>query len=261
MRIFLIYALLVSSFSCHRPSRQIAAMMTPTRTETPEVADYTRHIRAGNSLIANGTEPFWSLTINISKNRMTFTTVDGDSIVTKVPERLDDVRGAFRYDATAESNRLMARFRPDSCVNAMSGQRFDYAVEVTANGKTYTGCGASLGQLMSLNDIWVLKTLHGQPVTVSPPQKELPYIEINLSEGRIGGLAGCNRIMGSVRADTRQVDFGRLATTMMACPGETAQLENSFLKALEGPLSYQIADMTLTLMRDGKPVATFKKVD
>ena len=258
MRILLL-GLLLAMVACKRPSAQIKSTLTPA-TVNPEISDYSHYLKAGDELVAMGNEPFWSLTINPFKNRMQFKTLVGDSINVPVPDRITDPNGGFRYAAGAESGRLTAHFRPDSCVDSMSGQRFDYRVDVTIRGENYTGCGLSLRQLALLQDIWVLTELNGRLVSANGPRREVPRLEIRLTDGRVTGTTGCNRLTGAVKADTRRIQFGPLATTKMACPGDTANTENNFLTALRGPLRYQVGEGKLTLARSGI-VLVFKKVD
>lgn len=269
MRLILLGVLLLMMASCRRPSKQLAATLTPRDStsqssiaQSPtDIADYSRYLRAGDELVAVGNEPSWSLTINPSKGIMRFKSVNGDSISTPVPQRLADSDGAFRYTAQTESGPLNILFKPDSCVDKRSGQRFDYRVEATIQGKSFLGCGVSLRQLALLQDIWVLTTLQGQPVTASGPTNQLPRLEISLTEGRVTGTTGCNRLSGKVRADSRQIQFGPVMTTKMACLSEIGRREGDFLEVLSQLLTYQVADGKLTLSRDGKPVMTFKKID
>ena len=263
MRI-LIVGLLLATAACRRPSSQIKATLTPTTVNSQqpaELPDYTRHLRAGNELVAMGNEPFWSLTINPSKNTMRFKTPDGDSINAPVPERITDPDGSFRYTAEVESGRLTVIFQPDSCVDSMSGQRFDHRADVTVRGKNYAGCGMSLRQVALLQDIWVLTELNGKAVPAGGAGRERPRLEIMLTEDRVTGTTGCNRLNGRVRADTRQIQFGPLATTKMACPNAAGTTESDFLTALDKPLGYQVGEGKLTLLRDGASVLVFKKVD
>lgn len=256
MRIFLC-GLVLFAVACRRPSTQFAAMMTPVN----QPADYSRYLKAGDELMAVGNEPFWSLSINPSKGIMRFKALSGDSLNTPVPERQIDPDGVIRLGAAVEAGQITVLFRPDSCVDTMSGQRFDYRVDVNVRGKNYAGCGASLRQLALLNDIWVLTELQGQRVAATAMQKELPRLEISLTEGRVTGTTGCNSLRGSIKADTRTVVFGPFATTRMACVGEGAELEGNFLAELNNVLTYQVADRKLTLLHNGKAVMTFKKVD
>ena len=261
--------LLLAGVACRRPSTQISATLSPTtdsvesvsRTEIPRIADYSPYLKAGDELMAFGHEPTWSLTINASKNYLRFKTPGADSIDMPMPQRNVDSNGTIRFSAETSQGIVTVLFRPDSCVDAVSGQRFDYHVDLTYGGKTYTGCGASLRELSLLNDIWVLQTLKGSVVPKTTGRSEPPRLEIQLTEGRVSGATGCNRLTGPLKADTRRIQFGSLATTRMACMGEAARLEGDFLEALNRPLTYQVADGTLTLLHENQPVMTFKKTD
>lgn len=263
MRI-LIVGLLLAAAACKRPSTQIKATLTPTTGDSQrpaELPDYSYHLRAGNELVAMGNEPFWSLTINPSKNVLRFKTPDGDSINAPVPERITDPNGSFRYTAGVASGELTVLFRPDSCVDSMTGQRFDYRADVTVGGKRYAGCGMSLRAVALLQDIWVLTELNGKPVLAGGAGRERPRLEIMLTEGRVTGTTGCNRLNGRVRADTRQIQFGPLITTKMTCPADAGTTEGAFLTALQQPLTYQVGEGRLTLSRGSIPTMVFKKVD
>lgn len=263
MRI-LIVGLLLAAAACKRPSSQIKATLTPTAVDNQrpiELPDYSRHLRAGDELVAMGNEPFWSLTINPSKNGLRFKTAGGDSINAPVPERITDPNGELRYTADVELGQLTVLFRPDSCFDSMTGQRFDYRADVKVRGKSYAGCGLSLRLVALLQDIWVLTELNGRAVSAGGAGRERPRLEIMLTEGRVTGTTGCNRLNGRVRADTRQIQFGPLATTKMACPDDAGATEGSFLTTLRQPLTYQVGEGKLTLLRDNAPLLVFKKVD
>lgn len=258
MRTALLGVLLLTA-ACRRPSTQFASMLTPANQVN--ITDYSQQLKSGDDLIAIGNNPAWSLTINSSKNFLRFKGQNGDSLTTPAPDRQPDSDGVFRYSTGTESNRINIVFRPDSCVDKLSGQRYDYRVEVDFRGKNYVGCGASLQQLALLSDIWVLTDLQGTPIVAGGPRKEAPRVEISLSEGRVTGTTGCNRLNGTVKADTRQILFGPLATTRMACDSNIAQIERQFLNELANPLTYRIGEGQLTFLSKGKPVMTFKKVD
>ncbi|RIV25239.1 META domain-containing protein [Fibrisoma montanum] len=267
MRILLL-SVLLSTAACQRttnPTMSSTKPATQARQSSGQAErqfpDWSRYLRAGDELIAMGNEPFWSLAVNAGKGTLRFKSMDGDSINAPLPQRNVDSDGVITFDAEVASGRLKVLFAPDSCVDTMSGQRMDYRVQVNVKGKTYTGCGVSLRQMALLNDIWVLTTLQGRSVKPSGPRNELPRLEISLTEGRVSGTTGCNRLNGRVQADSRQVQFGPLATTRMACMGEAGQLEGDFLNALNQPLTYRVAEGKLTLLHNNLPVLVLKKVD
>ncbi|GAB4012426.1 hypothetical protein GCM10028808_28480 [Spirosoma migulaei] len=253
----LLVGLLFLTVACRRPSTQLAAMLTPVN----QPSDFSQYLKAGDELIAQGNDPSWSLTINSSKGVLRFKPLAGDSLITAVPDRQTDSDGTFRYNSVGGSEKISALFRPESCVDKLSGQRFDYRVEVNFKGKSYTGCGASLQQLALLNDIWVLASFQGNPIAAGGPRNELPRLEISLSEGRVTGTTGCNRLSGTIKADTQKILFGPLVTTKMACMGEVGQFESKFLQEFTEPLAYQVNEGKLTLLRGGKSIMVFRKVD
>lgn len=253
----LLVGLLLLVAACRRPSTQFAAMLSPV----VQPADYTRYLKAGDDLVAQGTDPLWSLTVNPSKGKMLFKWGNRDSLTTAVPERQADADGLLRFNAPIESGSLNVVFRPDSCVNTKTGQRYDYRVQVDVNGKNYVGCGVSLKKVALLQDIWVLTDFQGRPITAGSSGNGVPRLEISLTEGRVTGTTGCNRLSGRVKADTRLIAFGPMVMTKMACPGETGTFENTFLQALLQPVAYQVGEGKLTFVRDGQPLMTFKKVD
>ncbi|WP_420149912.1 META domain-containing protein [Spirosoma sp.] len=257
MRTFLVCSLLLAVAACRRPSTQFAAMLTPIN----QPADYIRYLKSGDELVAVGNDPEWSLMVNSSKGQIRFKSTAGDSLATAIPERQTDADGVIRYNVPLETGSLNVVFRPDSCLNTKSGQRYDYRVQVDVRGKNYIGCGVSLQKMALLQDIWVLTNFQGKTITASGPRNELPRLEISLTEGRVTGTTGCNRLSGSVRADTRQIQFGPMVMTKMACADPVATFETNFLNALVQPFSYEVANGKLTLLRNRQPMMVFKKVD
>ncbi|WP_338875256.1 META domain-containing protein [Spirosoma sp. SC4-14] len=254
----ILFGILLMVTACRRPSTQFAAMLTPTNQ--PEIADYSNYLKAGDMLIATGHEPAWSLTINSSKNTLRFNALDGDSLIAPVPKQQTNPNGSFHYTIQAQDNQFTIAFTPDSCTDKLSGQRFDYRVEAVFRGKTYQGCGVSLQQVALLQDIWILTELDGQAISTSQ-EREVPRLELSLTENRVTGTTGCNRLSGSVRADTHLIRFGPLVTTKMACIGNGNAIEAKFLNVLTQPLAYQISTGRLTLWQQGKAVAVLKKGD
>ena len=253
----LVFGLLLLSVACRRPSTQFAAMLSPVTQPT----DYTRYLKAGDELMVIGNDPAWSLTINPSKGKMIVRLPNGDSLTTAVPERQTDSDGVFRYNTQVESGSLNVVFRPDSCIDQNSGQRFDYRVQLDVGGKNYIGCGASLQKLALLQDIWVLTDFQGRSITASGPRNEVPRLEISLTEGRVTGTTGCNQLRGTIKADTRRIQFGPMIMTKMACADPAGTFETTFLNTLVQPVTYQVAEGKLTLLRNGKELMSFKKVD
>ncbi|MDN3523578.1 META domain-containing protein [Halomonas ramblicola] len=109
------------------------------------------------------------------------------------------------------------------------------------------------------NTYWKLTRLGDGDVTAVANQREA-HLVLHAEERRVAGSGGCNRLMGSYDLEGEALRFGRLATTMMACPAGM-QTERAFLDALEEVAVWEVEGMHLTLSdADGEPLADFEAV-
>jgi heat shock protein HslJ len=79
------------------------------------------------------------------------------------------------------------------------------------------------------------------------------------SAGRVTGTTGCNRFTGSFTSEVKGViEFGPIASTMIACPRPQMEQERAFLAALDEAAAYSISGDVLTLTgANGNELATF----
>ncbi len=61
-----------------------------------------------------------------------------------------------------------------------------------------------------------------------------------LSDGRLAGSTGCNRMLGSYESDSTKLSIQPAGTTMMACPPALMNQEQKLLKLLPKVASYRI---------------------
>lgn len=110
-----------------------------------------------------------------------------------------------------------------------------------------------------LHDIWALKTLNGEPVTVTSGQ--LPTLEINLTRNEIMGNDGCNEFSAPINTATgKNITFGPLQRTRMACPDR--DLQARYTNGLGATGEYRLEQLNLFLLdADGKELMMFLKVD
>ncbi len=97
------------------------------------------------------------------------------------------------------------------------------------------------GQTFSLD--WYLSSA-GEQVQVLPEAE----ITAEISEGTIGGSAGCNHYSASIQVDGDQVKIEQGMTTLMACAEPVMRQEQAYLETLGKAASYQLADGVLTFM-------------
>lgn len=112
------------------------------------------------------------------------------------------------------------------------------------------------------NRRWRLVELNGVPVDANEV-RDTPFVQLDSSEDRVYGSAGCNRFSGSYAIKTGQrIEFAEsLAMTMMACPG--SDIEPAFVEALRVADNYSLGgDGTMTLNRARMaPLARFVETE
>lgn len=88
---------------------------------------------------------------------------------------------------------------------------------------------------------WTFTNIGGKLFSVSTDRNELNFSP----DGRVAGVAGCNRLAGSYAVAGDKVTIGPLAMTQMACPDMAAEQEVA--RVLAGPVTYWINGEVLVL--------------
>ena len=78
-----------------------------------------------------------------------------------------------------------------------------------------------------LDKEWVVVKIEKEKITTEA--EKVPWIK--LSEGRISGFSGCNRLMGSYSLEGKMLTFSQLGGTKMFC-FDTQELEDRFMKTV-----------------------------
>lgn len=185
----------------------------------------------------NGTEPFWSVTI------------DGEHIRFERPgmpvirERHRPVQHAHVHDVYS-TRTMTVRIGFNSCSDGMSDRRYSRTMEVRVGRERYRGCAdmvASAEQLagrrfrIAMVDDTRLAPASGATLT--------------FERRRLSGSAGCNRIMGGWRVERDRLVAGRIAMTRRACPGPAMATERRLGEIMATPL-------TVVLQSQGRLILT-----
>jgi heat shock protein HslJ len=203
-------------------------------------------------------EPSWSLNIDFDK-MMTFKTLNGDSITTPVPQMQADTATKARvWNAEVESGSLVVELYPSGCLDDMSGEVFNYRVNVSHGDKTYTGCGSYINSTYKLNDFWQLQTLNGSELNHQQPAQDTPSLQFDVANKKVYGSTGCNRLNGTVVVKKDRLLFSKMATTKRACPGN---MESRFLSALQKVQRYAIANAELLMMSETDTLMVFRRAE
>ena len=103
---------------------------------------------------------------------------------------------------------------------------------------------------------WALLELNGKTIEVAVKDKA-PYLELNSKKASAYGFAGCNRFFGSYETSGKNLKFGAMGATRMACP-EGMDEEQELFTVLSATTRYEIHGSKLMLFADKALVARFE---
>lgn len=115
---------------------------------------------------------------------------------------------------------------------------------------------------LAITDIWLVEKVGEYEKPKGMGDKLLTF-EFNASERRMYGFSGCNTLRGPITKLTEtELEFGNLASTMMACGQSNMELERAVSNAFTQTKKYKRDGMLLTLIGAGNEVLmVLRKVD
>jgi heat shock protein HslJ len=104
---------------------------------------------------------------------------------------------------------------------------------------------------------WELTELGGKRIYSSKA-----FLEIDASQNRFAGNAGCNRMFGTVNINGKNINFGGVGTTRMFCSeAGVMKLEGDFTRALERVTRFEKTGNNLSLYARNRLILKFKGTD
>lgn len=98
-------------------------------------------------------------------------------------------------------------------------------------------CGAR-GSISELENTYLNLTRLGDQKVPSFEGQQEAHIVLHSEGNRVGGTGGCNRFSGTYELEGLTIEFGPMATTMMACPGGK-DVDLALAAALENTTSFR----------------------
>jgi heat shock protein HslJ/uncharacterized membrane protein len=250
-----IYLVLLLIFSC-----------SPKIIQKSESVNEATLIKSKNTgyFHAIGREPFWNL--EIAENSIRFKEVNAENEINishVEPVKVMDANIKM-YISNSEEQEMKIIIEQKDCTDKMSDNKYFYQVKVELKKKnqtaitTFYGCGYYIADYR-LYDNWVLEELKGKKVSKDNFANEVPLLEINASDKKIIGYAGCNRINGTLFQERELLRFTNIISTRMAC--DEANLEQEYLKCLQSSTRYEIKNNRLYLSTPSELLIVFKKID
>lgn len=122
------------------------------------------------------------------------------------------------------------------CRVSMSGVGFANRVSVTAEGPRLAGCGGTLAARLTGAE-WTVTEIAGQPAAGLRP------VTLRFADpDRTGGQGPCNTVGGDWRLIGECLAFGRLFSTMMACPEPAMTQGRALFRILETARASRIGE-------------------
>ncbi|MEJ2315995.1 MAG: DUF4377 domain-containing protein [Gammaproteobacteria bacterium] len=114
---------------------------------------------------------------------------------------------------------------------------------------------------ITINDIWAVTAIRGEPVDMHQERQNGPLIEINLSAMRVMGSDSCNNFTGAITEfGDGVIEFGPIATTRKMC--RDMSVPDRFNSAMLLVRSYRLEPGRLVLLdSDGNELIACRKID
>ncbi|MDE7122868.1 MAG: META domain-containing protein [Alistipes sp.] len=106
---------------------------------------------------------------------------------------------------------------------------------------------------------WKLSSMAGIPAETIAAEEDAFTLWFDAAETLVAGRTNCNRFFGPYRLAGRDLEFGDLGMTRMACPG--MEYEDLFVGMLDEVDGYRIEGDRLVLTDDGEVLAVFSAVE
>ncbi len=194
---------------------------------------------------AVGNEPAWRL--DVRADGLSLLLDQGDTHVFAPSPLVVDGEGLRSYEAMSADGALSALVFDRYCEDGMSGMPHPNRVEVRWQDRVLQGCGGDPAALLQ-GEPWEVVELAGQSVA-EPARMTIGFG----AEGRLSGLAACNRYFGEYALSGEGLRLSPLGATKMACEPRAMDEEHRFMQAAGQVDGFAIAaDGTLRLLAGGR---------
>ena len=172
---------------------------------------------------AVGNEPGWRL--DVRADGLSLLLDYGDVHVFAPSPLVIQGDGLRSYEAVSTGGALTALVFQRYCEDSMSGMPHPSTVEVRWQDRVLKGCGGNPAELLQ-GEPWEVVELDGQRVA-EPARMTVGFG----ADGRLSGLAACNRYFGQYTLSGEGLRLAPLGATKMACEPGAMEDERRFIAA------------------------------
>lgn len=190
---------------------------------------------------AVGNEPAWRL--DVRADGLSLLLDYGAARVFAPSPLVVEASGLRSYEAVSAGGPLSAVVFDRICTDSMSGMVHPKTVEVRWQDRVLRGCGGNPAELLQ-GGPWEVLELAGKAVS-DPARVTLDFA----AEGRLAGMAACNRYFGNYVLSGEGLRLAPLGATKMACDPQAMEDERRFIEAAGRVSGFAIAaDGSLALL-------------
>ena len=194
---------------------------------------------------AVGNEPGWRL--DVRADGLSLLLDDGDTHVFAPSPLVVEGAGMRSYEAVSAGGPLTTVVFGRYCADSMSGMPHPKTVEVRWQDRVLKGCGGDPAELLQ-GGAWEVVEIEGKAVS-DPARTTIDFAP----EGRLAGIAACNRYFGSYALSGEGLRLSPLGATKMACEPGAMDEERRFIEAAGRVDAFAIAtDGSLRLLAGGR---------
>ncbi len=201
-------------------------------------------------LVCFGNEPSWSVRFDgPGQARVGLPNVPPADYLGRETRNEPLKESVWRGNAQGTSGDLVLLLRDAPCSDGMSDATHPVIARASLpDGLFLAGCcrvpGAQV-EAAPLEGSWRLVSLPGQASTTLAALTR--PVSLRFEAGRVTGFTGCNTVTGTYTLKGNAITFGRLASTMMACPEPASSVERTLTEALRGTLPHTVTANRLSL--------------
>lgn len=183
---------------------------------------------------ARGQEPGWN--VRIQADRVQIETGYGAQRLSLPRFASEQLGRAARTRAADSEHRAVVVAEDRVCRDLATGMPHPYVVVVDLDGSSLSGCGGRPLDLLAGRE-WAVERLDEGGVL----DRSQITLEFDV-EGRVSGLASCNRFSAGFELTGEGLRIAQAASTMMACAEPLMQQEQQFLQILTAVERFDIDD-------------------
>ncbi len=195
---------------------------------------------------AVGNEPAWRL--DIGAQGMELLTEGGELRAFAPGPLVIDTPGQRSYQGMTAGGEMSVTVFDRLCADTMSGLPHPKTVEVRWQARVLTGCGGDPAELIQ-GEPWQVLEVDGRRVD-DPTRLTLSFSD----DGRVAGIAACNRYAGRYALTGEGLRLSQLAATRMACEPGLMEEEQRFLSAADRIRGFALTREGSLELRDGTRV-------